>query len=839
MKVRKAIKKIMALSTGAFMLGATMLSSVAAADLANYPSPFVKDGVFSGMLVVGDDAKGEDIIGITNIALSLQQAAVKKVPVDTSSTVTVEGDAVKVEESTNKLEMGEQIDDIQTSVTSADLSALADGTLSNEHGTFKYTQVIDLPAAKVLWANDPNDASDEYKDYLVLNGSNAYTYKISFTPALKTDHRTVSSGTAYLDDIRDKKLTLLGKEWTILKADHTDQNNTALTLMGGAVSDIIEEGETKTYTLKGTDYEITASYISSTEVKFTVNGDVTDSLQETETYRIGSVEIGVVDIMENEAGEAAGGDKVQFNLGANKIKIADTATQTANSGCTVTLGTDESSNVKCNIITSSDAGTTNGADVYISSIEVWYTPSEDLYVAAGGIASEKADEAEDEVGVFFMDAFDYKYEGLTMTNTEEVKIRAANNENYKLTFTNRGGTTYNEYVYSTTGTTASTEELALGKYSGSSRKDLVISETEAIADEEYFVVNKNKYSRLLQFKDVSPGSSTSDNSGTIKVKDLGTAGDTIEVSYASLTGNLILDGNTYQINVSSDTSSADLYVDMNGDGDLTDTNAAGFDLYTKNEAIITLAPDGNETLFSIQTPEDEDNNRDNVTIAFITNSDKEADIASASLYGGVSGWPYRQGDSYVYEGYTYKEDATSSQPQFGMFVQWDKKSSGTDQDDVTFTIPKTQTTANFFVTSGAVTTVESAGGATSDSIQEIDVGVVKLAAEVSNAAAQNLILVGGPCANSVVREIMAATQANCAAGFQAGKAMIKLYEQTGGKVALVVAGGEAVDTRRAALVIANYKDYADDLTGEEVAVTTVTSTPTVAQPVVPEPEPTE
>ena len=124
----------------------------------------------------------------------------------------------------------------------------------------------------------------------------------------------------------------------------------------------------------------------------------------------------------------------------------------------------------------------------------------------------------------------------------------------------------------------------------------------------------------------------------------------------------------------------------------------------------------------------------------------------------------------------------------------------------------------------------SVGGVVTEVVQKIDVGAVKLASEVTNPSANNLLLVGGPCANSVARQIMGVTSANCAEGFTPGKAMIKLYEHAPGKVAMVVAGATAVDTRRASQVVANYKDYAADLSGDEVEVTTVTSTPTVAMP---------
>ncbi|MGM5488792.1 MAG: S-layer protein, partial [Nanobdellota archaeon] len=81
MKLKKAVKKIVALGTGVTMLGATLFGATAA-DLGNYPSPmFINDGEFSGNIVVGESAKAADVIGAVDIATSLQAAAVKKVPI--------------------------------------------------------------------------------------------------------------------------------------------------------------------------------------------------------------------------------------------------------------------------------------------------------------------------------------------------------------------------------------------------------------------------------------------------------------------------------------------------------------------------------------------------------------------------------------------------------------------------------------------------------------------------------------------------------------------------------------------------------------------------------------
>ncbi|MCX8147112.1 MAG: hypothetical protein N3D84_01445, partial [Candidatus Woesearchaeota archaeon] len=49
------------------------------------------------------------------------------------------------------------------------------------------------------------------------------------------------------------------------------------------------------------------------------------------------------------------------------------------------------------------------------------------------------------------------------------------------------------------------------------------------------------------------------------------------------------------------------------------------------------------------------------------------------------------------------------------------------------------------------------------------------------------------------------------------KAIIKLYEN-GANVAMVIAGWNAADTRRATTVVSKYSDYAGKLVGKEVVV---------------------
>ncbi len=79
------------------MLGATVMGAMAA-DLAEYPAPFVTGCDFSGAIVVGDDAASSDTIGAVDITSRL---AISGTTTESSGTtdVSVTGEAFQIEKS--------------------------------------------------------------------------------------------------------------------------------------------------------------------------------------------------------------------------------------------------------------------------------------------------------------------------------------------------------------------------------------------------------------------------------------------------------------------------------------------------------------------------------------------------------------------------------------------------------------------------------------------------------------------------------------------------------------------------------------------------------------------
>ena len=138
-------------------------------------------------------------------------------------------------------------------------------------------------------------------------------------------------------------------------------------------------------------------------------------------------------------------------------------------------------------------------------------------------------------------------------------------------------------------------------------------------------------------------------------------------------------------------------------------------------------------------------------------------------------------------------------------------------------IPDSQAEVKLYVTSGAVSTTTTTSG---DLALVAVVDATRLDSEVADVSSQNMVVVGGPCVNTVAAELMG-NPSNCAEGYTPGVASVKLFEN-GDSVAMLVAGYSGADTRLAGRVLAHRWD---EMTGEEVEIEGTTySDATIAEP---------
>ncbi|HHE36900.1 MAG TPA: hypothetical protein ENL16_03755 [Candidatus Woesearchaeota archaeon] len=134
-----------------------------------------------------------------------------------------------------------------------------------------------------------------------------------------------------------------------------------------------------------------------------------------------------------------------------------------------------------------------------------------------------------------------------------------------------------------------------------------------------------------------------------------------------------------------------------------------------------------------------------------------------------------------------------------------------------------------FVAAGSVevkeSTATSGGTIETTTVTPIAIGLAVLDTDAPAIGTENMIVVGGPCANTVAAELMGNPE-NCAEGFEPGKAIIKLFPDQN---ALLVAGYEAQETLGACYVLADHEDY--DLSGTEVEVVVADLSDLVVNPI--------
>jgi hypothetical protein len=141
--------------------------------------------------------------------------------------------------------------------------------------------------------------------------------------------------------------------------------------------------------------------------------------------------------------------------------------------------------------------------------------------------------------------------------------------------------------------------------------------------------------------------------------------------------------------------------------------------------------------------------------------------------------------------------------KYGTFVTFDTENTPAD---LSFNYPSEQALGQVFVTGNKDikrTNSTSGGSYTTTSMTRLEVGKSVLDSNINDISGQNMIVVGGPCVNSVAKVLMG-NKENCAEGFVPGEGILKLV-QTGNKVAMIVAGYSAEDTIRTSRFIAKYE----------------------------------
>ncbi|MEM4230650.1 MAG: hypothetical protein QXF25_02140, partial [Candidatus Pacearchaeota archaeon] len=294
-----SFRKIASVLTSAVMLGSTI------GFAANFPEPFVKDGVADAAVVHGATAT-LDLAAATSIQQSLA-AGVK------TTVTTVEGENAKIEKSTDKLNFGETISQIKSSLSEENLpTLLAEKTYKNKlKEESDYTQKLYLGG--LTWTHFEDDEDVNGIGSYIGDGVAVMNYSLEFDKAVKAGKTSAGK----LANLKDTTITMLGKEYYILDAD----NSTKLTLLDAANRFIVTEQQPATVNVGGKTYTVSAD-IYQDRVKLTVNNEVTESLEKGETDKLSDgTYIGVKDIMYSS--KESGVSKAEITIGSGKIVLSN------------------------------------------------------------------------------------------------------------------------------------------------------------------------------------------------------------------------------------------------------------------------------------------------------------------------------------------------------------------------------------------------------------------------------------------------------------------------------------------------------------------------------------
>jgi parallel beta-helix repeat protein len=442
------------------------------------------------------------------------------------------GDAIKIERPGDYLGLNEYIGDVVEVLDAADTEdnseALKSFILSTAHGTTHVNQYLGLnwglgtPAdssyAKVRYTKDDED---DVGDFLWFrDGEEAFLYLLEFVEGFTSDINVTDN---HLPDLEDKTLYVLGGEFTVVSARWNAATGVELNLIGGAIHDSIEEGTTKTYSLRGREYNITALVIASggTSTQLMVNGDTTRMLAEgSKELLIDGTAIGIKRILLGEAGEPS---SVEFYLGASTVLLKDKYDAGVWDGI-VEVNEERIEDADLLIQYSNTPST-----VRINKISYkLYTDGrggDEPFIATGQGLREKLDEPEGMI----TENWDFRYDGLSSPGVSKIDITPNGNNRYRLSFTNTQGLRYNNlslaYVNST------------GLYYGDNQDALVFQQGIDPFNQNQYTIKQNDYFVLSHNGTADTGitrvlrlNSLDTSSRLVHMTDVGT-GATINAQY--------------------------------------------------------------------------------------------------------------------------------------------------------------------------------------------------------------------------------------------------------------------------------------------------------------------
>ncbi len=813
------IKKIAALAVG----GLALLGTVSAATLSDFVQ-LTDSTLTSPTIVIGDTAKTEDVIAGIDIGAAVAGFATNDVSVAGSGALASVAGAADISTTNTKLYLADALskEGLKTTLTASDIpTVLASGTVQDTAGSeYTYDQYINVGGRTVTFGDSGGDLSDSAPiiDLGYSASSPAYTMKVVFNKPLN-----ISSS-----DVHTNTIELFGSTWTI----GSTSTATQLVLFGGSNKQVLTEGEDAvTVTIEGVGHTIQLLGVSSpTEVVVKVDG-VTKTLTKQQQYTIngaaGKIDVYVEDVYYySKQGTVS---QAQLSFGSSKITLTDTGSHNQR----VKVGT--------NTYIDGTQVTLTGSPLSTIEIAVAGADTTSDYLAAG-------DKLADPVfGTFYL-----SFGGLTPSIMDSsrtvVEVSTSGDRSATLKFKDHRG---NEKSFVFAYDNASAVDTMTPALEDSNMYRIHVIEGEAVNLREYVVLSQGEFSHLYQVTNINNIGDSQTADASIQLTDV-FSGETVDVALVGpgyTNGTAYIDGQTYKVNATSTEVKFtwDSTATFGGVGTATTVfpglwGANGEYVALIDNRTLTVA-NGSLYIFpgsaTAQTLENSTTSYDFGTVTYVFNwgGDDTGELVSvegvsAGPFPGVlvveekgkdtggdevqnaafvatttgSASPYKMqvsSDVSYTDGSALEDKATSDSyttydiDRYGLFAVVDSENQG----KVKLYYPDYQATANVAVGANPVWTVGSGAAAGTYAVAvPIQNPIAKFAAEVDTSnLAGDLILVGGPCVNDLVRTLLAADNVTCDS-WPYSTGIIKVVENafSSGKKALIVAGTTKTDTRNLA-----------------------------------------
>jgi hypothetical protein len=746
--------------------------------------------MFDAFIVVGADAQPMDVVGAVDVGASLQFALKKATTVSAGAAEATIDNGVKIQKSGDKFNYLDSINEVQdgTALTEEDLPfVLADGKFVESEGDNKnsetYTQELRFNQATTteLQFAQEDDLAPKASDYLFIDkNTEVYNYSLEFDSAI--EYNAEDSETAN-DDLKTSTISIQGKTYTITDVEVASGKISKLTLLSGEAVLWLTQNNPITKTVSGVEHTIEVLDVTENEDACQVKvDDVTAIIDEDNTKTINGVQIGITDVRAIHA-QLQDVDVCQVSVGASEVIIED--------GKEVKVDDVDVEGSK-GIIMSSNTSTAGEFD----SIEITLVPKDmddDLYLASG---KEYIDP--------IFNSWKIVYGGIS-ADYESLAVKTSGDDSASFTFVNNDGkeveipmffndtkiilgtsNDVDERIYAAGLNTSITAAVCPGIDSVENCEGMQILATTNGGEAHIFeIVSIDTTDDKVDIKDVTYGRTYEDvdyTAGATTSLDLGSFGTNVQVNINEVANTTTVVG------------SIPVKIETNGQGslDIDDSLTTANISIAISEKNRAGADDIADELASTT-----------MTVTAQPNADDEIEL-DATMAASIASVELEEDSDYAV--------VVSA---IGTKMTVDDE----DGKSVVIEMPKAEVYGNVFVAPVVAQVSTAEGGATAYTLSKLNVGAAKLDSEISSAADSNLIVVGGPCANKIAAQVLGVSYPACgaASGIPQDAAIIKEVAQSGGKVALVVAGWEAADTRRATRVLANYDSY--DLSGSMVEVT--------------------